>query len=403
MITGVLVAAGVVVLVAVTMLAIRRRRHRDLGTSADRTTFDTLHTASLATPGLREGLTEHGAQRAVRHLRSLLGTAAVALTDRSRTLAVDDVSHHHAQHAIGHAQAVLRTGVTDVLGPAVVSCGSADCPVRAAVASPIVDGDAVVGALVAYSRGTSAMLVRAVDEVARWVSGQVELAAADRQRTRLMEAELRALRAQISPHFIYNSLTAVASFVRTDPDRARDLLLEFADFTRYALRHRGEYTTLADELRNTERYLQLEQARFGDRLVVELQVAPEVLPIAVPFLVVQPLVENAVRHGMEGHDGVVTVSIDAVDDGSDALISVEDDGPGSDPEIVRAALVHDTGSESVGIGNVDARLRQVYGDRYGLVVETAPAAGTKVSFRVPKFAPGVHPSATEAPELASEE
>ena len=403
MITGVLVAAGVVVLVAVTMLAIRRRRHRELGTSADRTTFDTLHTASLATPGLREGLTEHGAQRAVRHLRSLLGTAAVALTDRSRTLAVDDVSHHHAQHAIGHAQAVLRTGVTDVLGPAVVSCGSADCPVRAAVASPIVDGDAVVGALVAYSRGTSAMLVRAVDEVARWVSGQVELAAADRQRTRLMEAELRALRAQISPHFIYNSLTAVASFVRTDPDRARDLLLEFADFTRYALRHRGEYTTLADELRNTERYLQLEQARFGDRLVVELQVAPEVLPIAVPFLVVQPLVENAVRHGMEGHDGVVTVSIDAVDDGSDALISVEDDGPGSDPEIVRAALVHDTGSESVGIGNVDARLRQVYGDRYGLVVETAPAAGTKVSFRVPKFAPGVHPSATEVPELASEE
>jgi two-component system LytT family sensor kinase len=402
-ISGVLVAAGVVVLVAVTMLAIRRRRHRDLGTSADRATFDTLHTASLATPGLREGLTEHGAQRAVRHLRTLLGTAAVALTDRSRTLAVDDVSHHHAQHAIGHAQAVLRTGVTDVLGPAVVSCGSADCPVRAAVASPIVDGDAVVGALVAYSRGTSAMLVRAVDEVARWVSGQVELAAADRQRTRLMEAELRALRAQISPHFIYNSLTAVASFVRTDPDRARDLLLEFADFTRYALRHRGEYTTVADELRNTERYLQLEQARFGERLVVELQVAPEVLPIAVPFLVVQPLVENAVRHGMEGHDGVVTVSIDAVDDGSDALISVEDDGPGSDPEVVRAALVHDAGSEAIGIGNVDARLRQVYGDRYGLVVETAPAAGTKVSFRVPKFAPGVHPSATELPELASEE
>jgi two-component system LytT family sensor kinase len=402
-ITGVLVAAGVVVLVAMTMLAIRRRRHRDLGTSADRATFDTLHTASLATPGLREGLTEHGGQRAVRHLRTLLGTAAVALTDRSRTLAVDDVSHHHAQDAIAHAQAVLRTGATAVLGPAVVSCGSADCAVRAAVASPIVDGDAVVGAVVAYSRGTSAMLVRAVDEVARWVSGQVELAAADRQRTRLMEAELRALRAQISPHFIYNSLTAVASFVRTDPDRARDLLLEFADFTRYALRHRGEYTTLADELRNTERYLQLEQARFGDRLVVELHVAPEVLPIAVPFLVVQPLVENAVRHGMEGHDGVVTVSIHVVDNGNNALISVEDDGPGSDPEVIRAALVHDADSDSVGIGNVDARLRHVYGDRYGLVVETAPAAGTKVSFRAPKFAPGVHPSATDVPELASEE
>src|SRR5690348_2005353 len=227
------------------MLAIRRRRHRDLGTSADRATFDTLHTASLATPGLREGLTEHGAQRAVRHLRTLLGTSAVAITDRSRILAIEGV-HHHAEQAMGQVQGVLHTGVTSVLGAPVVWCGSADCPVRAAVASPIVDGDAVVGALVAYSRDTSAMLVRAVDEVARWVSGQVELAAADKQRTRMMEAELRALRAQISPHFIYNSLTAIASFVRTDPDRARELLLEFADFTRYALRHRGEFTTLAE-------------------------------------------------------------------------------------------------------------------------------------------------------------
>src|SRR6185437_5587416 len=102
-----------------------------------------------------------------------------------------------------------RTAVTHGL-----SCG-ADCPIRVAVGSPVVDGDVVVGALVAYARGSSAMLVRAVEEVARWVSGQVELASADEQRTRLMEAELRALRAQISPHFVYNSLTAVASFTRT--------------------------------------------------------------------------------------------------------------------------------------------------------------------------------------------
>ncbi|HEY7046571.1 MAG TPA: histidine kinase [Jatrophihabitantaceae bacterium] len=402
MLAGILIAAGIVVAVAATMLAIRRRRHRDLGTSADRATFDTLHTASLATPGLREGLTEHGAERAVRHLRTLLGTSAVAMTDRSRILAIEGV-HHHAEQAMSHVQAVLHTGVTSVLGSPVVWCGSADCPVRAAVASPIVDGDAVVGALVAYSRDSSAMLVRAVDEVARWVSGQVELAAADRQRTRMMEAELRALRAQISPHFIYNSLTAVASFVRTDPDRARELLLEFADFTRYALRHRGEFTTLAEELRNTERYLVLEQARFTDRLMVGLHVAPEVLPIAVPFLVVQPLVENAVRHGLEGHTGAVTVTIHAIDEGTDALITVEDDGPGSDPDVIRSALVHDTPSTSVGLGNVDARLRHVYGDRYGLVVETAPGEGTKVSFRVPKFAPGVRPSLTELSELASEE
>jgi two-component system LytT family sensor kinase len=130
------------------------------------------------------------------------------------------------------------------------------------------------------------------------VSGQLDLARLDDSRTALMEAEVRALRAQISPHFIYNSLAAIASFVRTDPERARELLLEFADFTRYALRRGGAFTTLAEELRNVERYLVLEQARFGDRLRISLLIAPEVLSVTVPYLAIQPLVENAVRHGL---------------------------------------------------------------------------------------------------------
>jgi two-component system LytT family sensor kinase len=389
------VALALAVVVALVFAAYRRR---DLGTTAERATFDTLHTASLAAPGLREGMTEAGAQRAVRHLRALLGTPAVALTDRSRTLATDGDAHH-AQYAIGHASTVLDTGRTYVLSGAALSCTVPECPIRVAVAAPVVDGDTVVGALVTYARGTSAVLVRAVEEVARWVSGQVELSNAELQRNRLVEAELQALRAQISPHFIYNSLTAVASFTRTDPDRARELLLEFADFTRYALRRGSEYTTLAEELRNTERYLVLEQARFGDRLRVSLTVAPEVLPIAVPFLVVQPLVENAVRHGLEGHAGSVLVSISAMDSGPEAVIAVEDDGTGAEPDAIRAALESAGNGQSVGLGNVDARLRQVYGDPYGLVVETAIGAGTKVSFRVPKFAPGVHADPAE-PGLA---
>jgi two-component system, LytTR family, sensor kinase len=384
------VAAAAAVAVAVLAGYIVRRR-RYLGTSADRATFDTLHAASLAAPSLREGLTEHGAARAIRHLRTLLGTPELAITDRTRLLAADGEARHHAEAAMQHAAGPLSSGRIQVLPSREIACGNVDCPVRIAVACPIVDGESVVGALIAYGRGTSAMLVRAVEEVSRWVSGQVELATADVARTRLIEAELRALRAQISPHFIYNSLTAIASFTRTDPERARDLLLEFADFTRYALRRGGEFATLAEELRNTERYLVLEQARFGDRLRVSLRVAPEVLPIAVPFLVVQPLVENAVRHGLEGHPDPVQVSIIATDSGPEALVEVEDDGAGADPARIRAALERggaDAGT--VGLGNVDARLRQVYGDAFGLVVETAVGAGTKVSFRVPKFAPGVH-------------
>jgi two-component system, LytTR family, sensor kinase len=226
--------------------------------------------------------------------------------------------------------------------------------------------------------------------VASWVSGQLELAELDASRHRLMRAEVCALRAQISPHFIYNSLGAIASFVRTDPDRARDLLLEFADFTRYSFRRHGDYTTLAEELRSVERYLLLEQARFGDRLQVTLSIAPEVLPVAVPFLCIQPLVENAVRHGLETACGVVHIRIVARDRGQECEIEVEDDGTGEDPEKVRRALAGDTALDSVGLGNVDGRLRNAFGDDYGLVVETAPGAGTKVLVRVPKFAPGVH-------------
>jgi two-component system LytT family sensor kinase len=289
---------------------------------------------------------------------------------------------------------VLASGHTVVLGAKEVACGDPTCSIRTAILAPIVSDERVVAALAAYGPNASAGLVRATEEVAGWISTQVELADLAPQRSRAMEAELRALRAQISPHFIYNSLAAIASFVRTDPDRARDLLLEFADFTRYAFRRGGTFTTLAEELGNIEHYLALEQARFGDRLQVSLLVAPEVLPVAVPYLAIQPLVENAVHHGLESKEGVGHVSITANDLGSEAEIVVEDDGIGSDPEVVRAVLAGVQEGDSVGLGNVDARLRQAYGDDHGLVVETAIGAGTKVTFRVPKFAPGIRPSSS---------
>jgi two-component system LytT family sensor kinase len=221
------------------------------------------------------------------------------------------------------------------------------------------------------------------------VSGQLALAELDQSRQRLAEAEVRALRAQISPHFIYNALTAIASFVRTDPSRARELLLEFADFTRYSFRRHGDFTSLAEELRNIDRYLLLERARFGDRLEVSLRIAPEVLPVAVPFLCLQPLVENAVRHGLQGRDGRGRITIVAADVGAECQISVEDDGAGMDPERLRSTLAGNSDSDSTGLANVDLRLRSVFGGDYGLVVETALGAGTKVSMRVPKFHTGV--------------
>ena len=387
-----LLLAALVLAVALALAVRAVRRRTDLGTPTDRATFATLHTASLAAPHLREGLTPSGAVKAARHLRVLLGTPALAITAPGRTLAWDGAGDSHAERAVADAADVLAKGRTAVLGPRDVACGDLTCPIRHAVVVPLVADDRVVGTLAAYGPQTSAGLVRATDEVAGWVSANLELAELDRSRTRAIEAELRALRAQISPHFVYNSLAAIASFVRTDPERARELLLEFADFTRYAFRRGGEFTTLADELRNVERYLVLEKARFGDRLEVRLLVAPEVLSVAIPFLAVQPLVENAVRHGLDGKSDVGHITLVAQDAGADAVISVEDDGVGSDPDVVRAVLAGESGADSVGLGNVDLRLRQVFGDDYGLEVETAPGAGTKVSFRVPKYALGVRAS-----------
>jgi two-component system LytT family sensor kinase len=291
-----------------------------------------------------------------------------------------------------------------VLGSSELMCDRPDCPVRGAVVTPLAAGDAgpevggsaPAAVLIALADGPPAPgLVQATLETGRWATAQLALAELDSSRARLARAEVRALRAQISPHFIYNALTAIASFVRTDPERARELILEFAEFTRYSFRAQGEFTTLAEELRSINRYLTIERARFGDRLQVRLQVAPEVLPVGLPFLCLQPLVENAVRHGLSRKLGTGTVSIEALDAGAECHITVEDDGVGMDPEMLRAGPA-DSGAEDpgelgqhVGLSNVDERLRSVFGDDYGLVVETAPGAGTRVSMRVPKFHPDV--------------
>jgi two-component system LytT family sensor kinase len=362
-----------------------------LGGRADRAAFQTLHTAALMTGALRDGLTVDSAERSVRHLRTLLGSPAVALTDTEALLAWDGGWVAHAQYAGALARKGVRDGATSVHDHGEFSCGEQICLLRKAVVSPLVVEDRVIGTLQVYADLASAGLVRATSEVASWVAAQLELAELDNSRSRLMEAEVRALRAQISPHFIYNALNAIASFVRTDPDRARQLLLDFADFTRYSFQRHGEYTTLEEELRSIERYLVLEQARFGERLQVTLTVAPEVLPVTVPVLSLQPLVENAVRHGLAGKDGQGRITILAEDHVREAVISIEDDGVGEDPERVRRALAGDHSLDSVGLGNVDARLRSAYGDDYGLVVETAPGAGTKVVLHVPKYAPGVRP------------
>jgi two-component system LytT family sensor kinase len=360
------------------------RSFRDLGTDAERATYHTLHAASQAGQHLRRGLNPAGAAKASRQLRTLLGSEALAITDTSGVLAWDGAGDDLKPRLMDLAAPVLAGGRTAVLPAGAEGTGGS----LAAVIAPVRADSRVVGAVAAFAPSAGAGLVRATGEVADWVAVQVELAELDASRTLLMEAEVRALRAQISPHFIYNSLNAIASFINTDPQRARELVVEFADFTRYSFRRHGDFTTLAEELRCIDRYLLLERARFGERVQVSLRVAPEVLSTVIPFLSLQPLVENAVRHGLEAKEGPGHISITAEDAGAFAEVTIEDDGVGMDPAQLQSMLAGHTDGEHVGLRNVDARLRQVYGNDHGLVIETAPGEGTLITMRVPKSQPG---------------
>ncbi|MBX7433401.1 histidine kinase [Mycobacterium sp. Y57] len=389
----VLMVALILLAVAAVVLAVRTRRV--VSTPTERAVHAALHTASLAARALRRGLDTESAETAAPFLRGLTGTDGLALYDTEAELLArdpadgavwgDDVPaecQDAARQAISGERRVLTHTRTSTV-----------------VAQPLLAeaGDMLGVLVVVTTRSPAPGMLGAVGEVARYAASQVELAELDASRARLDRAEVLALRAQISPHFIYNALNTIASFVRTDPDRARELILEFADFTRYSFRAAGQYTTLAEELRNIDRYLTLERARFGTALKVTLQVAPEVLNVVVPFLALQPLVENAVRHGFAGR-GSGSIELIARDEGSDCVITVEDDGVGMDPDALRAgpsdalsdgAPVTEGDSAHVGLTNVDHRLRAAFGNDYGLVVETALGAGTKVVMRVPKFRSGV--------------
>jgi two-component system, LytTR family, sensor kinase len=376
------IAAVVLVSAAIARFAVRGTRR--LGTSTQRASYETLHTASLAAPALRTGLHPDAVERAIPHLRALLRTPGLVVTDTEGVVAADNVDGVHCQCIAAAMAGTVARGRPQMLTRRDLDCGDTMCPLQAGVVVPLLVDGRVVGALAALDETAAAGLLRLSSEVAQFVSTQLELSELDRSRQRAVRAELRFLRAQISPHFIYNALTAIESYVRTDPDRARELLVEFADFTRYAFRGHGQFTTMAEELRLVDAYLDLERARFGDRLHVTLRVSPEVLSVQLPSLVLQPLVENALRHGLEPSERPGELCITVEDADNDAVVSVEDNGAGASPGRIRRVLAGAGAGDEVGLHNVDERLRTVFGDEYGLTIETAPGAGTKVIMRLPK-------------------
>ncbi|MCK4472948.1 MAG: histidine kinase, partial [Anaerolineae bacterium] len=191
------------------------------------------------------------------------------------------------------------------------------------------------------------------------------------------QAELKALKAQINPHFLFNTLNTIAQLIHTDSAQAEAMVERLAEMFRHVLAgsERG-LVPLEEELAFVDSYLEIEQARFGERLRVTREVAPAALDVPVPSLILQPLVENAVRHGRAA-DGSVDLTIRVRPRGDEVLIAIADRGPGL------SKGVWEQEGRGVGLRNVDERLRKTYGEGYGLEVMANEPRGVVVIVRIP--------------------
>ncbi|MFC4005134.1 sensor histidine kinase [Prauserella oleivorans] len=380
---------AVVLLAALIVVLIRNRKPSG---AIDDAVLEAVYLMSKAPLELREGLDQAAADKLTTRLLQLLKSVAVGITDGDGTLlSWDGEANDHYVDLVDTIGTAIRKHRREVVSHDRMPCNHrGTCRMKTAVIVPLIVEGETEAVLIVVGRTQGKRVVHMADAVARFVGTQLEAARLEETKHQLHQAEIKALRAQISPHFVYNALNTISSLIRTDPEEARELLQDFADFTRYCFRTEGTFTTLSDELRNIDRYLTIESARYGGRLNVRLKIAPEVQSVVVPFLLIQPLVENAVKHGIANKPGGGTVTVTAQDYGTEAEISVEDDGVGMDPALLDG-MRDSRSSAHIGLTGINRRMSQVFGNRYSLVVETAPGAGMKVTMRVPKFVRGVRP------------
>ncbi len=212
-----------------------------------------------------------------------------------------------------------------------------------------------------------------------------------RLETQLAQAELGALKMQLQPHFLFNTLNAIAALLGKEPDAAERMILQLSEFLRLTLRNTGRAeVTLREELDFLERYLEIEKTRFGERLKARFRIRSEVLDARVPNLLLQPLVENAIRHGIGREAAGGRLEVSATREDGRLLLRVADDGPGLGAAPVR---------EGIGLTNTRERLRHLFGDDFTLVYGNAPEGGFVISLAFPLVAapPLAEDAAQDAP------
>lgn len=354
------------------------------------------HTAGL----LRQGLNEESALKVAETIHAHTSAAAVAVTDRVNILAfVGEGSDHHLA---GHPFMTASTRyVLDHRTPVVsndrstIGCSHGSCTLSAVADMPLLVEKEILGSIKIFKSGQDIVTpyeAELIQGIAEFLSLQLLQLKLDELETLRSHAEYNALKAQINPHFLYNTLGTIRSLVHRDPEVARKLIKDLSDLMRRSLNSTEEYCQLADELETVRKYIRIEKARFGERVRMTEQIPANMLSEAVPVFSLQPLVENAVKHGLStrSYGGTVRISAWCTDEAR--YLRVEDNGVGIPEEQLQLLLTGEPCESyrgtGIGLNNVNQRVRRMYGDRFGLTVSSCEGVGTTVTVCLPLMVNG---------------
>jgi two-component system sensor histidine kinase LytS len=344
-----------------------------------RRTAPALELLAATLPELRLGLSAAAARTVAYEVFEKLGFGAVAVTDTSRVLAFVGAGADHHTPGDAPMRTVFETLARNepLVAPLAlrVECRHPACPLGSAAIVPLRGSAGPLGTLVAYATDGAPLAesdVELLTQLGEQLSAQLQLA-------ELAGSQVTAMQAQMEPHFVFNCLNTIASFIRTDPERARRLVLAFADYVRWTLSRPQEFITLAEELGHVESYLALEQARFGPQLEVTIDAKPDALDVRLPPFLVQPIVENAVKHGKT--ERPLHLIVRARVRRGRLRVTVRDDGRGIAREALERVLEPGVGEGTgLGLSNVHGRLTAFYGE--GVRLRSFPF-GTIVRLEVP--------------------
>ncbi len=212
-----------------------------------------------------------------------------------------------------------------------------------------------------------------------WNSARIEHRVQEQEKL-LLAAKVEALKSQINPHFLFNTLASISSLIRTQPETARTVIIRLSGLLRRLMRSQQHFVTLREELESIDEYLDIEVVRFGANLQVRKELEPDTLDVTVPSMILQPLVENSIKHGLSRKVGAGSILIRSRRENGRVVIEVEDDGMGFLMDALEAPM-----SSGIGLTNVRERLHVIYGASYQLKLTSEPGKGTSARIEIPEF------------------